>query len=127
MGMQIGELAQRVGVSPDTIRFYEKQGLLDDSLYSRHANNYRMYGEAAVERVLLIKQAKRFGFTLRELRHVGERWQTDHLSHGDKIRILEDKVQQLEQQMQELVHLKSYVEAKLDGLRTEHHAAPHGL
>jgi MerR family Zn(II)-responsive transcriptional regulator of zntA len=95
MGMQIGELAQRVGVSPDTIRFYEKQGLLDDSLYSRHANNYRMYGEAAVERVLLIKQAKRFGFTLRELRHVGERWQTDHVSHGTKYNSLSNRCKNL--------------------------------
>ncbi len=115
--MRIGELAQRTGVSPDTIRFYEKQGLLDASLYQRHDNNYRMYGEAAVERLLLIRQAKRFGFTLTELRHLGNQWQGNHLSRADKMKILAEKLQQIEQQMRELEHLKSYVGEKLAGLQ----------
>ncbi|NJM08799.1 MerR family transcriptional regulator [Candidatus Gracilibacteria bacterium] len=91
MVMRIGELAQKTGVSPDTIRFYEKQGLLDASLHDRHANNYRMYRDEAVERLLLIKQAKRFGFTLSELKQLGQQWDADSLSHDDKILVLQEK------------------------------------
>lgn len=115
--MRIGELAQRTGVSPDTIRFYEKFGLLDAALYQRHANNYRIYTEAAVERLLLIKQAKRFGFTLAELRQLGHLWQTDRLSGHDKMEILATKLQQIEQHMRELEQLKGYLEEKLALLR----------
>jgi MerR family transcriptional regulator, copper efflux regulator len=117
MAMQIGELAQRAGVSTDTIRFYEKQGLLDASLYERGDNNYRMYREDAVARLLLIKQAKRFGFSLSELRQLGDLWQTDQLSHAAKIDILCEKMQQIEQQIQELEDLKGYVAAKLASLQ----------
>jgi MerR family Zn(II)-responsive transcriptional regulator of zntA len=115
--MRIGELAQRTGLTPDTIRFYEKQGLVDASLYQRHANNYRMYHDAAVDRLLLIKQAKRFGFTLTELRHLGQQWQTQDLSRTDKMKILTEKLHQIEQHMQELEHIKKYVAEKLAGLQ----------
>lgn len=114
--MRIGELAQRVGVSTDTVRFYEKQGLIDASLYSRHSNNYRLYSEAAVERLLLIKQAKRYGFTLSELRQINDEWQDKTMSAADKRRIMLQKIQKIDEQLRELQELKSYLFAKLDTL-----------
>lgn len=115
--MRIGEVAQRAGVSPDTIRFYEKLGLLDASLYQRHTNNYRIYTEAAVERLTLIKHAKRFGFTLAELRQLSDQWQSDQLSGHDKIEILAAKLDEIDQHMRELAQLKAYVAEKLASLR----------
>lgn len=114
--MKIGELAQRVGVSTDTIRFYEKQGLIDPSLYSRHSNNYRRYSEAAVERLLLIKQAKQYGYTLRELQQLSNEWQGKTMSAADKRDILLQKMQEIDQQLCELQKLKQYLSAKLDSL-----------
>jgi MerR family copper efflux transcriptional regulator len=61
----IGEVAQRAGVSPDLIRYYERVGLLPAA--PRTAGGYRYYSEQAVGRVLLVRNAIRFGFSSKEL------------------------------------------------------------
>jgi DNA-binding transcriptional MerR regulator len=60
-----GELARRAGVSPDTLRHYERVGVLTRP--PRSANNYRVYPETALARVLLVRRALAFGFSLAEL------------------------------------------------------------
>ena len=62
--MKIGELATSAGVSVDTIRFYERSGLLQPP---RRASGYRTYAQNAVERVRLIKSAQALGLTLDEV------------------------------------------------------------
>lgn len=64
--MRIGEVAERAGVSADTVRHYERVGLLPRA--PRRANGYREYTEAAVRRVLTIRSAVIFGFPLKDLR-----------------------------------------------------------
>ena len=63
--MRSGELARVAGVSTDTLRFYERQGLLPTP--NRLANGYRAYPAEALDRVLLIQRALSVGFTLQEL------------------------------------------------------------
>ena len=63
-----GALAKATGVSPDTIRHYEKLGVLPRA--SRTASGYRVYPASAVERVLVVRRALRIGFTLAELAEV---------------------------------------------------------
>jgi len=63
--LRIGELARRAGVSPDTIRHYERRGVLDAP--DRASNGYRVYPEAALDRILAVRGALRMGFTLGEL------------------------------------------------------------
>lgn len=63
--MKIGELALRSGLTVDTIRFYEKQGLLP--LPSRSAANYRQYDESVPQRLAFIRKARDLGFTLQEI------------------------------------------------------------
>ena len=63
--MKIGELATSAGVSVDTIRFYERRGLLQ--LPPRRASGYRTYTPTAVDRVRLIKSAQALGLTLDEV------------------------------------------------------------
>jgi DNA-binding transcriptional MerR regulator len=63
-----GELAKATGVSPDTIRHYEKIGVLPKAV--RSASGYRIYPESAVERVHVVQRALRIGFTLSELAEV---------------------------------------------------------
>jgi DNA-binding transcriptional MerR regulator len=64
--MLIGDVARHAGVSPDTIRHYERLGVLP--AVRRTASGFRIYGEPAVRRVVLIRRALAFGFSLRELR-----------------------------------------------------------
>jgi DNA-binding transcriptional MerR regulator len=63
-----GELAKATGVSPDTIRHYERIGVLPKAV--RSASGYRVYPESAVERVHVVQRALRIGFTLSELAEV---------------------------------------------------------
>jgi DNA-binding transcriptional MerR regulator len=66
--MRSGELAQRAGVSTDTLRHYEKKGLLAPP--HRAANGYREYPEEALPRVRLIQRALDMGFSLEDLTRV---------------------------------------------------------
>lgn len=62
--MQIGEIASATGISRDTLRFYEKQGLLTAR---RGANGYRDYPPDAVDWLRYIRTAQQLGFTLKEI------------------------------------------------------------
>lgn len=63
--LTIGRLAQRAGVGIDTVRFYERAGLLPQP--PRTAAGYRMYADADVDRLRFIRRAKTLGFTLEEI------------------------------------------------------------
>ena len=72
-----GSLAKETGVSPDTIRHYERIGVLPKAARTRAG--YRIYPESAVERVRVVQRALRVGFTLAELAEVlkvRERWRS---------------------------------------------------
>jgi DNA-binding transcriptional MerR regulator len=66
LGMRIGEVAAKAGVSTDTVRHYERLGLLPKA--PRGPNGYRHYSDTAVRRVLTIRSAVQFGFPLKDLR-----------------------------------------------------------
>jgi MerR family transcriptional regulator, copper efflux regulator len=63
--LRSGEVARLTGVSPDTLRLYERKGLLRSPL--RSSNGYRCYPSDAAARVCLIRSALSIGFTLDEL------------------------------------------------------------
>jgi len=64
----IGTLAKRAGVGIDTVRYYERSGLL--SPQSRLASGYRRYGELEVARLRFIRRAQALGFTLRDVKEL---------------------------------------------------------
>ena len=61
----IGEAARRAAVSPDLIRYYERVGVLPHA--PRTAGGFRCYSDAAVARLLVVRNAIRFGFTSKQL------------------------------------------------------------
>lgn len=67
-GLTIGGLAEAVGVSVETIRYYERRGLIDQP--PRPAQGYRRYGRRDVDRIGLILRAKQLGFTLTQVREL---------------------------------------------------------
>ena len=64
--MKIGELAHRAEVGIDTVRYYERQGLLPPA--ERLASGYRCYDQTSVARLRFVRRAKALGFTLVEIR-----------------------------------------------------------
>lgn len=63
--LTIGPLAERTGVGRETIRFYERKGLIDDP--PRSPAGYRLYPPEAVGRLRFIRRAQHLGFTLAEI------------------------------------------------------------
>ena len=100
INLSIGQLAKQSGVSVDTIRYYERSGLLPEP--DRTASGYRIYGRDDVERVNFIKTAQLLGFTLSEivlllsLRHSQAKSAAEVVELTEKkIRSLSDKLSQL--------------------------------
>ena len=66
--MKIGELAKRADVPIDTVRYYEREGLIPPPI--RRASGYRDYVDADVDRLRFMRRAKGLGFTLQEIREL---------------------------------------------------------
>ena len=66
--LSIGEVARRAGVGVETVRFYEREGLLEEP--DRRESGYRQYTEEVVLRLRFIRRAKELGFTLKEIREL---------------------------------------------------------
>lgn len=64
----IGTLARRAGVSVDTVRYYEKSGLLTPE--ARLPSGYRRYNDVQVSRLRFIRRAQELGFTLKDIREL---------------------------------------------------------
>jgi transposase len=65
MGVVISEVAKRAGVSVDTIRFYERHGLIKPT--NARPSGYRLHSEQIVHEVLLIRRGRQLDFTLKEI------------------------------------------------------------
>jgi DNA-binding transcriptional MerR regulator len=66
--MQIGEVADRVGLSLRTVRYYEEMGLIEPE--TRTEGGFRLYTDAHVDRLALIRRMKPLGFTVQEMREL---------------------------------------------------------
>jgi MerR family transcriptional regulator, copper efflux regulator len=66
--MTIGRLARKAGVSVDTLRFYERRGLIAPP--RRMLSGYRNYSDDVIDRVRFVKDAKGLGFSLREIQEL---------------------------------------------------------
>lgn len=105
--MKIGELASRAGSNPETIRYYERIGLLSAPI--RTSGNYRDYAQAHVDRLSFIRHARGLGFEIADIRSLldlGEHPErdcgdVDHIASGH-LNAVKRKIEQLEQLRGEL-------------------------
>lgn len=111
--MLIGELSQKTGVSKDTIRFYEKARLLNLN-NKRGENNYRHFDDEAVARLEFIRQGKALGFTLSEIKKAIDEWDT--FSPGDKARLTQKKIEEVDEKIRQLQEFRYYLVEKLERL-----------
>jgi MerR family transcriptional regulator, copper efflux regulator len=105
--MLISELAVKTGVSTDTIRFYEKEGLLQTDGAARGDNNYRNYTDEAIEKLNFIIQGKKLGFTLKEIKTIIAEW--DSVSPEQVADFIQSKIEQIEGKISQLQQFKTYL------------------
>jgi len=112
----IGELAQRAGVAIDTIRYYERDGLLAPT--ERSAAGYRHYDDTGLKRLKFIRRAKLLGFTLEDIRGLLALSASSDVA--EVRRTAQAKLDDIEQRLAELERVR-------DGLRALITACPgHG-
>jgi len=99
-----GELASAVGVSTDTLRHYERKGVLPRP--RRAANGYRQYPEIALERVLMVRRALAIGFTLDELAKILNERDRGGTPCRDVRKLVDDKLKDVEKQLVDITALR---------------------
>lgn len=103
--MKIQELADLMGLTPHTIRFYEKEGLLDSRHIQRERNNYRNYSDEAIGRLKLIKKFQGIGCTLAELKTILQEQDTSARTNQEVITWILQKIQEIERKKDEYDHM----------------------
>lgn len=119
--MLIGKLAQESGFSRDTIRYYEKLGLIRASKLSRQQNNYKDYSPQVLENLDQISQLKTLGFTLKEISNLLKAFESTSLPCSDlptklqaKIALFDKKIALLEQYRHRLKVLEKACDGDCD-------------
>lgn len=102
--MRIGEVASEAGVGVETLRFYERRGLLEEP--PRTGSGYRAYGRGAVRRVRFIRRAKELGFTLREIDELLALSCDEGATCADVRRRAEAKVADVEERIRRLAAIR---------------------
>lgn len=117
--LRTAEVAEQAGVNVETLRFYERKGILPEP--PRRASGYREYPADTVERVKFIKRAQELGFALREIEEILGFRQTAGAKSGQVRKLAEAKVKEIERKIRDLESMKESLSALLcacDGKRT---------
>ncbi|MDU0811830.1 MerR family transcriptional regulator [Bacillus siamensis] len=100
--MKIGELSEKTGLSVHTIRFYEKEGLLDIRHIRREENNYRNYTEKAIERLNLVKKFQGVGCSLTEVKEILQDRDSNTRTNQQVIEWIRQKIIEIERKKDEM-------------------------
>ena len=112
--MLIGELVKRTGLSKDTIRFYEKYGLISVGRKERRDNNYKEYSEDILKRLLNIKHLKRFGFTLKEVSEMLDRTEAKEATCQKMVGKIQGKIGLLQVKINEMQRVKELLSSQIE-------------
>jgi DNA-binding transcriptional MerR regulator len=111
-GLRVAELAAAAGVSPDTIRYYERSGLLPAP--ARTASGYRAYDDAAADRVKFIQGAQRLGLRLKDIADLLAIRDTGVCPCESAEQVLRHRLADLDAQMARLKALRSDMVAMIE-------------
>lgn len=106
--LTIGAFAKAVGVRPDTVRYYERNGLLPHP--ARSSAGYRLYAKSDLERVRFIRKAQQLGFTLAEIGLLLTLQASDTARAADVLDITEKKIAESTSRIIDLNGIKDALE-----------------
>ncbi|EOU9563036.1 Zn(2+)-responsive transcriptional regulator [Cronobacter dublinensis] len=102
---RIGELARLAGVIPDTVRYYEKQQMMDHEI--RTEGGFRLYTENDLRRLRFIRHARQLGFTLESIRELlSIRIDPEHHTCQESKSIVQARLQEVDSRIQELQNMR---------------------
>jgi DNA-binding transcriptional MerR regulator len=115
--LQIGRVARETGLSIDTIRFYEREGLLRPQ--ARSKGGFRLFSREDVRSLKFVRQAQELGFSLKEIRELlalrdGSMRACEHVRD-----LLEQKVWRVREKLEELRKLERELDGALATCRAE--------
>jgi len=105
--MRIGELAKKAGSQPDTVRYYERLGLLPQP--ARTEGNYRIYDDDQLERLQFIRNCRAIGMTLEEVRRLLYFRDRPDLACHEINQLLDTHIAHLQEQLRDLHYLEVYL------------------
>lgn len=105
MALNVSDIAARTGISPDTVRYYEKEGLLPPA--PRSPSGYREYDESTAERIRFIKGAQEMGLKLAEIAELLEIQDRGACPCGHTKTLVERHIAAIEAEMKRLSQLWS--------------------
>lgn len=117
--MLIGELAEALGVPTETIRYYERRGLLHEP--ARAANGYRIYTETTLARLRFIRAAQAAGLTLAEIIGIIDTRDQGTAPCTHVAELLEAKLEEVRDRQQQLAALETEIAALIE---RSHHLDP---
>ncbi len=109
MALKVSEIADRGGVSADTVRYYEREGLLPPP--PRSPSGYREYDETSVHRIRFIKDAKGLGLRLAEIKELLEIQDRGACPCGHTRTLVERHLIEIDAEMKRLSELRAELEA----------------
>lgn len=114
--MKIGELARQTGSQIETIRYYEREGLLPAP--ARSESNYRLYGDAHVERLQFIRHCRSLDMSLDEIRNLLSFRDAPEESCGAVNTLLEKHIEHVANRIKELQSLQKQLKLLRSQCRT---------
>jgi MerR family mercuric resistance operon transcriptional regulator len=104
----IGQLAEAAGVKIETIRYYERRGLIPEP--PRNQSGHRKFPEKTLIRVQFIKKSQKLGFSLKEVSELLALRTDGDASCGDVVKRFDDKIKDIESRISSLQEIKTILE-----------------
>lgn len=114
--MKIGELSERSGLSRDTIRLYEKNGLITSSASQSETNNYRDYSDDVLLQLRFVSSARAAGISIADLRELMKAF-FDSCDPSDAEKVMVAKVAELKDRIAQIENVISFLDAALEKVR----------
>src|SRR3990172_13188966 len=102
---KVGEIAEKIGVNVETLRYYEKIKIMPKP--KRKESSYRFYDELDLRRLLFIKRAKELGFTLNEIKELLNLKIESTATCGDIKHLAEHKLNDIKERIRDLNNIKN--------------------
>ncbi len=115
--MTRSEVAERVGVNPETLRYYERKALIPTP--PRSDGGFRLYDESYVDRLRFIQRAKDLGFTLSEIKGLFDLRVDEEATCRDVRAQAEEKIEEVEAKMEDLRRIRNALTTLAEACRDQ--------